>query len=176
MPRSTIRRRQSRSAGSYYFASSVTGLKPTSLIVIDSTEVDPADLAALEASSTETRAAMLDCLFRTRSLPSFGGAATVVNLGLAANQPTFNNATTHVVTLPAVAGVQWKVNGVNRPLVLSLHSLLVRRQRLTQRRLLVTLSKATPIGRSSASKIIERRPENAINYCSRNRTFRRSYF
>jgi hypothetical protein len=88
----------------------VTGLKPTSLITIDSTDVDPADLAALEAelygdAGSDARLPLPD-----EVIALVGGAATVVNLGLAANQPTFNNAT-GVVTLPAVAGVQWVVNG-----------------------------------------------------------------
>ena len=88
----------------------VTGLKPTSLIVIDSTEVDPADLAALEAelygdAGSDARLPLPD-----EVITLVGGAATVVNLGLAANQPAFNNAT-GVVTLPAVAGVQWVFNG-----------------------------------------------------------------
>lgn len=88
----------------------VTGLKPTSLITIDSTEVDPAALTALQ-----------DLLFGTAGtdprLPNpdevialFAGGVTEVNMDLAANQPTFNNGT-GVVTLPAVAGVQWVFNG-----------------------------------------------------------------
>lgn len=87
-----------------------SGGKPTSLIVVDSTEVDPAALAALEAElygdvGSDPRLPLPD-----EVVTLLGGAATVVNLGLAANQPTFNNAT-GVVTLPAVAGVQWVVNG-----------------------------------------------------------------
>src|SRR5436190_11818470 len=63
----------------------VTGLKPTSLIVIDSTEVDPADLAALEAelygdAGSDARLPLPD-----EVITLVGGAATVVNLGLAAN-------------------------------------------------------------------------------------------
>lgn len=91
----------------------VTGLKPTSLIVVDSTEVDPADLATLESqlygdADNDARLPLPD-----EVITILGGAATVVDLGVAANQPSYN-AATHVVTLPAVAGVQWKVNGVNR--------------------------------------------------------------
>ena len=90
-----------------------SGGRPTSLIVIDSTQVDPADLAALEAelygdSGSDARLPLPD-----EVVTLLGGAATVVNMGLAANQPTFVNGT-GVVTLPAVAGVQWKVNGVNK--------------------------------------------------------------
>jgi hypothetical protein len=87
-----------------------SGGKPTSLIVIDSTEVDPADLAALEAelygdSGSDARLPLPD-----EVVTLLGGAATVVNLGLAANQPTFVNGT-GVVTLPVVTGVQWVFNG-----------------------------------------------------------------
>jgi len=92
---------------------SVTGRKPTSILTVDSTKSDPADLQALE-----------DILFGTVAddarLPSpdevialFTDGAINVNLALAANNPTFVEAT-GVLTLPAVTGVQWKVNGVNK--------------------------------------------------------------
>jgi hypothetical protein len=42
-----------------------------------------------------------------------GTGETNVDLTVAANQPTFV-AATGVITLPAVAGVQWRVNGANR--------------------------------------------------------------
>ena len=91
----------------------VSGRKPTSILTIDSTKSDPTDLDTLE-----------DILFGTvgddARLPSpdevvaiFTGGITDVDLGTAANQPTYS-AGTHVVTLPSVAGVQWKVNGVNK--------------------------------------------------------------
>ena len=91
----------------------VTGLKPTSILTVDSTKSDPTDLEALE-----------DILFGTvgddARLPTpdevvalFGAGVMDVDLGTSANQPQYN-AGTHVVTLPAVTGVQWKVNGVNR--------------------------------------------------------------
>jgi hypothetical protein len=91
----------------------VTGHKPSSLLVIDSTQVDATALASLEAllygdASGDARLPLPD-----EVLALFSGSATVVDMNLNANQPTFNNAT-GVVTLPAVAGVQWKVNGVNR--------------------------------------------------------------
>ena len=92
----------------------VTDRKPTSILTIDSSKSDPTDLATLE-----------DILFGTvgddARLPDpdeviaiFGAGVTDVDLGTQANQPTYN-AGTHVVTLPAVTGVQWKVNGVNKP-------------------------------------------------------------
>lgn len=89
------------------------GYRPTSLITIDSTEVDPADLAALEAILFGSVGADPRLPLPEEVITLVGGAGTVVNLDAAANQPTYNGAT-HVVTLPAVAGVQWKVNGVNR--------------------------------------------------------------
>jgi hypothetical protein len=91
----------------------VAGYKPTAQIVIDSTQVDASDLSDLE-----------DILYGTVGddprLPSpaevvtlFTSGMTDVNLRTAANNPTFVEAT-GVATLPAVTGVQWKVNGVNK--------------------------------------------------------------
>jgi hypothetical protein len=91
----------------------VTGHKPTALLTIDSTKIDAAKLSALE-----------DILYGTVGddprLPSpdevitlVGTGVTDVDVNLAANQPTFNNGT-GVITLPAVTGIQWKVNGANR--------------------------------------------------------------
>jgi hypothetical protein len=91
----------------------VTDNKPTALLTIDSTKVDATRLAAL-----------LDILYGTVAddprLPLPNEVLTIMSTGetnvdvnLAANQPTFNNGT-GVITLPAVTGVQWKVNGVNK--------------------------------------------------------------
>lgn len=91
----------------------VSGYKPTALIVIDSTVVPSAQMDALE-----------DILFGSvgddARLPTpdevitlFGAGVANVDLGTAANQPAYN-AGTHVVTLPNVTGVQWKVNGANK--------------------------------------------------------------
>jgi len=87
-------------------------LKPTSQLVIDSTKVDPADLLTLEnllygesgSPQLPTPAAVIAI---------FGAGVTSVLMGTPANQPTYV-AGTHVVTLPVVVGVQWKVNGVNK--------------------------------------------------------------
>lgn len=92
---------------------SVTGEKPTALLVIDSTKVDPADLATLEtilygAPGDDPELPLPDAV-----LAIFGAGVTVVDLGTPANQPTYV-AGTHIVTLPAVTGVQWKINGVNK--------------------------------------------------------------
>jgi hypothetical protein len=86
-------------------------LKPTSLITIDSTKVDSTDLTTL-----------MDQLYGTAgdpTLPSpdavvaiFEAGVTVVDLGTSTNQPTYVSGT-HIVTLPTVTGVQWKINGVD---------------------------------------------------------------
>lgn len=91
----------------------VTDLKPTAQMVIDSTKVDEADLTALEEIlygnvGDDARLPLPD-----EVVSLFGAGLTSVDLGAAANQPTYA-AGTHVVTLPAVTGVQWKVNGVNK--------------------------------------------------------------
>jgi hypothetical protein len=91
----------------------VTGHKPTALLTIDSTKVDADNLAALEAIlyGTDTDDPRLPQPDEVITILSTG--ETNVDLRLAANQPTFD-AATGVITLPAVAGVQWRVNGANR--------------------------------------------------------------
>lgn len=91
----------------------VTDHKPVSLLTIDSTQVDADGLTDL-----------LDILYGTVSdeprlpLPDevveiLGGTVATVDLGTPANQASYVSAT-HVVTLPSVTGVQWKINGVNK--------------------------------------------------------------
>jgi hypothetical protein len=91
----------------------VTGHKPTALLTIDSTKVDADNLAALEAIlyGTDTDDPRLPQPDEVIAI--LGTGETNVDLRLAANQPTFD-AATGVITLPAVAGVQWRVNGANR--------------------------------------------------------------
>jgi hypothetical protein len=90
----------------------VTGFKPTALMVIDSTQVDQTALAEL-----------LDILYGTGSVDArlpqpdevigiFQGAADTPVRLTGANAPTYN-AGTHVVTLPAVTGVSWQINGAD---------------------------------------------------------------
>lgn len=92
----------------------VTGFKPTALLIVDSTKVDADALADLEAilfgdESVDPRLPGPD-----EVIDVLGGTGlTPADLGVPANQPTYN-AGTHVVTLPAVTGVQWKINGVNK--------------------------------------------------------------
>lgn len=86
-------------------------LKPTAQLIIDSTKVDAGDLATLE-----------DLLYGAAGDPQmpapdaviaiFEAGLTSVNMGAAANQPTYV-AGTHIVTIPVVAGVTWKKNGVD---------------------------------------------------------------
>jgi hypothetical protein len=129
----------------------VSGHKPTSLLTIDSTKVDPAKLAALETIlygdvGDDPRLPLPD-----EVITLVGTGVTDVDVNLAANQPTFNNGT-GVITLPAVTGIQWKVNGANRPPVRSPQSRSVLRlsSRLPRQRT-PTTSSATTTGRSSGS-------------------------
>ena len=89
----------------------VTGYKPTACITIDSTNVDPAKLAALELVLYGTVG--VDPLLPTPDavIAALTTTLSVVNLGSYANQPTYASGT-HIVTLPSVTGVTWRINGV----------------------------------------------------------------
>lgn len=91
----------------------VTGLKPTATMTIDSTKVDPTDLATLEAMLFGSGGGDAHLPTPDAVIAVFGAGVTEVDLGVPANQPTYNSGT-HVVTLPTVTGVQWKINGVNK--------------------------------------------------------------
>jgi len=91
----------------------VTGHKPTSTLTIDSTEVDGTLLSQLEDLLYGTSSTSPQLPTPDQVIALFEGTSTNVNLNTAANQPTYDSGT-HVVTLPAVTGVQWKVNGVNK--------------------------------------------------------------
>lgn len=85
-------------------------LKPTAQIVIDSTKVDADALAELETllygdASTDPALPTPEDV-----LALFDAGLTTADLGTFANQPSYNSGT-HVVTLPAVTGVVWLVNG-----------------------------------------------------------------
>lgn len=88
----------------------VAGLKPTSLLVIDSTKVSPAELAALEAILFGSDGVNPRLPLPDEVIGLFAGADTAVRL-TDANAPSYD-AATHVVTLPAVGHVNWFVNGV----------------------------------------------------------------
>lgn len=88
----------------------VTGYSPTSLMIIDSTKVDPAKLSDLEdilfgTVGDDARLPMPD-----EVIAIFGAGVVNVNMGTQANQPTFDEGT-GVVTLPNVTGVQWVMDG-----------------------------------------------------------------
>jgi hypothetical protein len=90
----------------------VPGFKPTALMVIDSTLVDAAVLDDL-----------LDILYGSDSLDArlpmpeevlglLGGSAPTEVRMTGANAPAYNSGS-HVLTLPAVTGVTWEVNGAD---------------------------------------------------------------
>jgi hypothetical protein len=88
----------------------VTDMKPTALLVIDSTLVDAAALALLEEQlygdvDTEPNLPLPDTV-----IGMFAGTITRVDMGVSTNQPTYSVGT-HIVTIPAVTGVAWKING-----------------------------------------------------------------
>lgn len=88
----------------------VTGYKPAAMLSIDSTKVDETALADLESvlfgsSGVEARLPLPD-----EVLAMFSGTVEDVRL-TDANAPTYDG-TTKVVTIPTVAGVDWKINGV----------------------------------------------------------------
>lgn len=93
-------------------AVAVTGLKPTSVITIDSTKVDPDNLATLMdalygTDGTDPRLPLPD-----EVIAMFAGAQTPVT----PTMPTFVSAT-GVITIPAVTGVQYRRGDTNAPLV-----------------------------------------------------------
>lgn len=84
----------------------VTGYKPTSIITINSTEVDATALADLETllyggEATEPRLPSPDEI-----VALFGGTVTVVT----ATAPTYN-AATDTITIPTVTGVEYLIDG-----------------------------------------------------------------
>ena len=92
---------------------SVTGKKPTSILVIDSKKSDPDTLAELEDILFGTDEDDARLPGPTEVIALFSGGETSVDMAMAANQPTFVTGT-GVITLPAVTGVQWKVGGTNK--------------------------------------------------------------
>jgi hypothetical protein len=80
------------------------------LLTIDSTKVDPTVLTTLlgilYGASAAARMPLPD-----EVIGMFEATITAVDMGVSTRQPTYN-AGTHVVTLPAVTGVVWTINGV----------------------------------------------------------------
>lgn len=91
-------------------------LAPTSLLTIDSTS-DMVDQALLDdlldivqgTPGDDARMPTPDEVLAAMG----GGGLTPVLMGTPANQPTYVSGT-HVVTLPSVTGVTWKINGVTK--------------------------------------------------------------
>lgn len=88
----------------------VTDHKPTALLVIDSTKVTGAALAQLEDIIYGTAGVDPRLPLPDEVLAIFTGATTTVDM-YGANAPTYDQPT-HVVTIPAVAGVTWLYDGV----------------------------------------------------------------
>jgi hypothetical protein len=91
----------------------VTGYKPTAMLSIDSSKVDAAALADLEEALFGSGSVDAYLPLPDEVLGFFAGSVTKVRL-TGPNAPTYD-AATHVVTLPAVAGVDWKIDGVDTP-------------------------------------------------------------
>jgi hypothetical protein len=90
----------------------VAGYKPTALLTVDSTKVDATKLAALEAILYGTATDDPRLPLPDEVIGLVGTGVTDVDLSRAANQPAFDNAT-GVITLPAVTGVQWQIDGAD---------------------------------------------------------------
>jgi hypothetical protein len=84
--------------------------KSTALIVIDSTKVDAAALADLEEILYGSAGVDARLPSPSEVIALFEGTITDVRL-VGANAPSYVQAT-HIVTLPAVTGVDWTINGV----------------------------------------------------------------
>lgn len=86
---------------------SVTGLKPTSIITIDSTKVSSGNLTALEDLLYGTAGTDAQLPLPNAVIALFAGALTQVS----PTAPTYN-AGTHVITIPSVTGVTYYIDGV----------------------------------------------------------------
>lgn len=84
----------------------VTDHKPTALLVIDSTKVTAANLAALEDLIYGTAGADPRLPLPNEVLAIFAGAVTEVST----QAPTYN-ATDDLITIPAVTGVEYYIDG-----------------------------------------------------------------
>lgn len=84
----------------------VPNLKPTSIITVDSTEVDPTTLAALEQILYGDTGVDPTLPLPGTVITMFEGTVTVVT----PSQPAFN-AGTNTITIPTVAGVTYRIDG-----------------------------------------------------------------
>ncbi len=88
----------------------VPGMKPTSIITIDSTKVDPATLAVLERRLYGDAAVDPSLPLPATVITMFAGGVTLV----IPTEPPYN-ATTRTITIPTVAGVTYFRDGVALP-------------------------------------------------------------
>jgi hypothetical protein len=84
----------------------VPGMKPTSIITVDSTKVDPDALAALEGLLHGTAGTDPSLPLPATVISLFEGTVTVVN----ATEPAYDDAT-DTITIPAVTGVTYYIDG-----------------------------------------------------------------
>lgn len=87
----------------------VPGYSPSAQLVLDSTKVDATALADLEGILYGDEANDPRLPLPAEVLDLFAGTTTSVRL-TGANSPTYN-AGTHVLTIPAVTGVTWTIDG-----------------------------------------------------------------
>lgn len=83
----------------------VPGMKPTSIITIDSTKVDPTTLAALEQILYGDSGVDPSLPLPGTVIAMFAGGVTSVT----PTQPTFNSGT-HTITIPTVTGITYYIN------------------------------------------------------------------
>lgn len=91
---------------------SVLGYKPTAVMTVESKKVTAPKLLILEDILFGTVGDAPRLPLPDEVITIFTTGVTVVNMGVAANQAVYN-ATTKIVTLPTVVGVQWQINGVD---------------------------------------------------------------
>ena len=90
----------------------VPGYKPSAVLTIDSTKVDAEALADLELILYGDEGVDPRLPLPAEILDLFEGTTTEVRL-VGANAPSYNSGT-HVITLPSVTGISWKINGVTK--------------------------------------------------------------
>jgi len=86
----------------------VTGMKPTAIITINSTDVDPAELAAFEEILYGTVSVDPALPLPDAVIAAFGGTALTVATPTA---PSYN-AGTHTITIPTVTGITYYADDV----------------------------------------------------------------
>lgn len=87
-----------------------TEYKPTAKMTIDSTQVDPTKLAALEA-------VLYGTVSTDAELPSPADVIAIMTVTLTSATPTLPtyNSSTDVITIPTVTGVEYYIDGVLQP-------------------------------------------------------------